>query len=224
MSDVGQRLHGTITVTSCLLRRQPTQQLPADDLADLVEEGLQPLLPKRRQKPRSGNAWANLGQTSLQQQTLKSKTHGNNALAPSPWKNTQAGRYVAKSRLSEDSLCYVSVVQKVIRQLRRTGRLVCEAQLVQALREEIFPELNYRSYLNCKSDLAPSTIRVILRGRPTDESFELEQSLTKNYAGQNSAPGMVLTKYPALSPVAVPIKPHSPVQPYICLQPMEWED
>ncbi|XP_046890009.1 carbonic anhydrase 12 [Hypomesus transpacificus] len=224
----GRGLYGMITVTSPILRRQTIQQLQLGDLADLADDGLQQLLPKLRQKPQAGNAWKNhkpsRDQTGFEEQGLKFKVNGDTVFSSSPWKYTQAGRYGAG--LNEDAMCYVSLEQKVFHQLRRTHT---EAHLVQALREVMFPQLNFRSYLHGRSDLALPTIRLILSGRPTDEAFELDRSLTKAYVGQRKSaaeqkPSLALTKYSSLSVATVPERPHSPVQPYLWIQPMEWED
>ncbi|KAJ8417513.1 hypothetical protein AAFF_G00223560 [Aldrovandia affinis] len=77
--------------------------------------------------------------------------------------------------LLEDELCYVALERNARRQLRRNHG----GGLVEALRDTVFPELNLRSYLACRSNLALPTMRHILRTRPSDEANELDQSLTR---------------------------------------------
>ncbi|XP_071392371.1 carbonic anhydrase 12 isoform X2 [Centroberyx affinis] len=218
----GKGLQGTLTVTSPLMRKQIIQQLLVGDLADLADEGLYQLLPSGSENPHAGKKWKDLKNeysgtlANPKQQRLK----------PSLWKKSQTNRSVGKSGLTEGTLCYVSMEQRVIHQLKQSHT---ESQLVQALRDVVFPELNLRSYLDCKSDLALPTIRHILRGRPTDEAFELDRSLTKasmtqkkiSTAMKQSTPP---TKYGGLSPATVPRKPQTQGHPHPWLMPMEWED
>ncbi|XP_045063562.1 uncharacterized protein ca12 [Coregonus clupeaformis] len=250
-------------------------QLLVGDLADLADQdGLNQLLPKKPRAPgkkwndlenhqkgwtqtqrhtgskHHQNTWSQT-QNSLKQQWLKpnkvpSGGAGAARLVPSPRKNHQNRQPVWKSGLSEDILCYVSFEQNVSRQLNR-GRSPphTDTQLVQALRETLFPELNLRSYLGCKSDLGLPTIRQLLRGRSaTDEALELDQAIVKALGGtgqrgstaqqQQTVVGQrgstekqqtnTLSKHHtgfAPAPAAVPRKPDQPI-PW--LQPMEWED
>lgn len=213
MSDAGRGLHATRTVTSPKMRRQIIQQLLVGDLADLADEGLYKLLPggyagKRKNRKR----WHALLRS--RQQTWK----------PSLRKKSQAS--VGKPELAEDTLCYVSLKERVFHQLKQSHS---ENHLAQTLRDVVFLELNLRSYLDCKSDLALSTIRHILRGRPTDEAFELDQSLTKalmsrwktSKAKKQSLP---TAKHAGQSPAAVPWKSQSHTYLHPWLSPMEWED
>ncbi|XP_042182665.1 uncharacterized protein ca12 [Oncorhynchus tshawytscha] len=225
-------------------------QLLDGDLADLVDQdGLNKLLPKKPRAPgKKGWTQSHIGskhyqntgsqtQNSLQQQRSKpnkvpSGGTGAARLVPSPWKNQQNRQPVWKLGLSEDMLCYVSLEQDVSRQLSR-GRSPThtDTQLVQALRETLFPELNLRSYLGCKSDLALFTIRQLLRGRSaTDEALELDQAIVKALGGTGQRGSTAQQQTKTLSkhqtgfapaPAAVPKKPNQPI-PW--LQPMEWED
>ncbi|XP_042352686.1 carbonic anhydrase 12 [Plectropomus leopardus] len=212
-------MQGTLTVTSPSTRKQIVQQLLVGDLADLADEGLYKLLPSGSEKLYAGKK-----KDLKNQQTLaKSKQQTLNA---SPWKKSQTNRSVGKLGLAEDALCYVSLEQRVFHQLKHSHT---ENQLVKALRDESFPELNLRSYLDCKSDLALPTIRHILRRRPTDEAFELDRSLTralKNKGKTSTAikQSVPTTKYSGFSPAVVPRKPHSQGYPHPWLLPMEWED
>lgn len=221
VSGAGRGLHGTLSLTSPLTRKQVVQQLLVGDLADLADEGLYRLLPSGSEKLHAGRKKDLKNHHS---ETLsKSKQQ---MLNPSPRKKSQSNHYVGKLRLAEDALCYVSLEQRVFHQLRQSHT---ENQLVHALRDVIFPELNLKSYLECKSDLALPTIRHILRGRPTDEVLELDRSLTKALMNQkktSSAPKQTapITKSDSFSPANAPRKPHSQGYPHPWLLPMEWED
>lgn len=214
------------------MRKQIIQQLLAGDLADLADEGIYQLLPMVPEKARAGkkgkdfkrqHSWT---QTRPKQQWMKPKVRGGTDLVPSLWNKMQDSRHVGKAGLTMDTLCYVSLEQEVIRQLKRSHT---QRRLVQALREVVFPELNLKSYLECKSDLALSTIRKILHGRPTDNTFELDRSLTKASMGQRRSSTATkkvipLNKNAVLSPANVPRKSHRQTHPHPWLPPMEWED
>ncbi|CAJ1056649.1 uncharacterized protein ca12 isoform X2 [Xyrichtys novacula] len=216
----GRGLHGALTVTSPLTRKRIVQQLLVGDLADLADEGLYQLLPSGPEQLQASK-WKNL--KDKQSETLaKSKQQTQNS---SLRKKLQTHHSVGKLGLAEDTLSYVSLEQRVFHQLRQTHT---ENQLVRALREAVFPALNLRSYLACRSDLSLPTIRRILRGRPTDEAFELDRSLTKALMNQGKTPTIIkksvpMTKYGSPSPAA-PRKPHSQGYPHPWLLPMEWED
>ncbi|KAM6937098.1 uncharacterized protein ca12 [Xenentodon cancila] len=217
----GRGLHGTLTVTSPLTRKQIIQQLLVGDLADLADEGLYKLLPRGAQKLQAGRRkdlrnWQSETLTKPKQQTL----------SPPLWKKSQANHYVGKLGLAEDTLCYASLEQRVSHRLKQSHS---EKDLVQALRDAVYPELNLKSYLDCKSDLALPTIRHILRGRPTDEAFELDRSLTRALLNQKKTSTAVkesgpITKYGSLFSANVPRKPLSQGHPHPWLLPMEWED
>ncbi|XP_051237893.1 carbonic anhydrase 12 isoform X1 [Dicentrarchus labrax] len=218
----GRGLHGIPTVTSSLVRKQIVQQLLVGDLADLADEGLYQLLPRGSEKIHAGKKKDLKNQQSETLAKSKQQT-----LNPSLWKKSQTNRSVGKLGLAEDALCYVSLEQRVFHQLKQSH---AETQLVQALRDAVFPDLNLKSYLDCKSDLALPAIRHILRGRPpTDEAKELDRSLTKALMNQKKTSTTIkqsvpVTKYGGLSPATVPRKPHSQGYPHPWLLPMEWED
>ncbi|KAM7396760.1 hypothetical protein PAMP_019777 [Pampus punctatissimus] len=214
-------LHGTLTVTSPLTRRRIIQQLLVGDLADLADEGLYQLLPSGSEKLHA-----------VKKKDLKNHESGTLAkskqqmLHPFLWKKSQTNRSVGKLGLAEDELCYVPLEQRVSHKLKQSHS---ENQLVQALKDVVFPELNLRSYLHCKSDLAIPTIRHILRGRPTDEATELNRSLTKALMNKKETSTAIkqsvpMTNYGVLSTVTVPRKPQSHGYPHPWLLPMEWED
>ncbi|XP_059191873.1 carbonic anhydrase 12 [Centropristis striata] len=215
----GRGLQGTLTVTSPLTRKQIVQQLLVGDLADLADEGLYKLLPSGSEKLHAGKK----KDLKNQQTVAKSKQQ---MLSPSLWKKSQTNRSVGKLWLAEDALCYVSLEHRVFHQLKQSH---AENQLVQALRDVTFPELNLKSYLDCKSDLALPTIRHLLRGRPTDEAFELDRSLTKALMNKKHITPAIkksvpVTNYGGFSPATVSRKPHSQGYPHPWLLPMEWED
>lgn len=221
MSDAGRGLHGTLTVTSPLTRKQIIQQLLVGDLADLADEGLYKLLPSGSKKLQAGKRkdlknWQSETLTKPKQQTLN----------PPLWKKSQANRYVGNLGLAEDTLCYASLEQRVFHRLKQSHS---ENELVKALRDAVYPELNLKSYLDCKSDLALPTIRQILQGRPADEALELDRSLTRALMNQKKAstankPSGPTTKHGSLLPATVPRKPLSRGYPHPWLLPMEWED
>lgn len=215
MSEAGRGLLGIPTVTSPQTRKQIVQQLLVGDLADLADERLYQLLPGGKQNLHAGK------KKSVKN---KSKHHTYNKTTS---KKKQASHSVAKSGLAAGALCYVSIEQKVHHQLLQSH---AEAQLVQSLRDAVFPELNLRSYMDCKSDLALPTIRHILQARPrTDEMLELDRSLTRALTKQRKTATAVKPVVPerkngGLSPDVVSKKPHSGGYPHPWLLPMEWED
>ncbi|XP_020486936.1 carbonic anhydrase 12 isoform X1 [Labrus bergylta] len=216
----GRGLHGTLTVTSPLMRKRIIQQLLVGDLADLEDEGLYQLLPSGPEQLRAGKKNDLKDKQSESLAKYKQQT-----LNPSLRKKSQTNRSVGKFGLAEDTLSYVSLEQRVFHQLKQSHS---EDQLVQALRDVVFPELNLKSYLGCRSDLALPTIKNILRGRPTDEAFELDHSLTKAFMGQGKTSTVIkksvpTTNYGRPSPAA-PRKPYSQGYPHPWLLPMEWED
>ncbi|XP_029289759.1 uncharacterized protein ca12 isoform X2 [Cottoperca gobio] len=215
----GRGLQGTLTVTSPLMRKRIIQQLLVGDLADLADEGLHQLLPIGSEKLHVGKKKDLKNQQTLAK--FKPQT-----LNPSLWKKGQTNRSVGKFGLAEEALCYISLEHRVLHQLKLSHS---ENQLVQALRDAAFPELNLKSYLDCKSDLALPTIRHILRGRPTDEAFELDRSLTKALMNKRKISTAIkqsvpVTNYGSSPPATVPMKPHSQGYPHPWLLPMEWED
>ncbi|XP_058500396.1 carbonic anhydrase 12 isoform X1 [Solea solea] len=212
----GRGLHGTLTVTSPLTRRRIVQQLLVGDLADLADEGLYQLLPSGSEKLPAGLKRKLKSETLSKHQVMK----------PSLQKKSQTNSFMGKLGLAEEELCYVSLEQRISHQLKQSHT---ENQLVHTLRDAVFPQLNLKSYLDCKSDLALPTIRQILHGRPTDEAFELDRSLTKALMNQKKTHTAIkenvpVTKYGNLPTANVPRKPHSHGYPHPWLLPMEWED
>ncbi|CAN9499335.1 unnamed protein product [Ophioblennius macclurei] len=214
----GRGLHGTLTVTSPFTRKHIIQQLLVGDLADLADEGLYQLLPAGSETLHAGKR-KNL--KNQQSETL-TKTQ-QQALKPSLQKKSQTNRHVGTLRMGEDTLCYVPLEHRVFHQLRQSHT---ENQLVRTLREAVFPQLNLKSYLDCKSDLALPTVRHILQQRPTDEAVELDRSLTKALMKhrKTSTSSVAKANHGALSPAAASRVPHGQGYPHPWLLPMEWED
>ena len=210
--NAGRGLQGTLTVASPLKRKQIVQQLLVGDLADLADEGLYQLLPSGSEKLYASKK-KDQGETLAKSKQL--------TLNPSPWKKSSVGKF----GLAGDALCYVSLEQRVLHQLQQSHT---EYKLVHALRDAAFPELNLKSYMDCRSDLALPTIRHILRGRPTDEAFELDRSLTKAWKNTRKTSTAIKQNVPVtdggLSPATVPGIPLSQAYPHPWLLPMEWED
>ncbi|KAM3608901.1 uncharacterized protein V6R79_006532 [Siganus canaliculatus] len=215
-------LQGVLTVTPPFARKQIVQQLMVGDLADLADEGLYQLLPSGSDKLHAGKK-KNL-KYGKSESLAKSKQHTQN---PSLSKKSQAKSSVGKMGLGEEALCYASLEQRVFQQLKQSHT---ETELVQALRDTVFPELNLRSYLDCRSDLALATIRYILRGRPpTDEALELDRSLTKAFMNPKKTPTAAKKSEQVLydgglARATVPWKPQNQAYPHPWLLPMEWED
>uniref|UniRef100_A0A8C6SPE9 Carbonic anhydrase n=1 Tax=Neogobius melanostomus TaxID=47308 RepID=A0A8C6SPE9_9GOBI len=199
------------TVSPRFMRKHVVQQLLVGDLADLADEGLYQLLPSLSKLPDANK------KELRAQKASKAKKH---MLNSSQWKSE--GRSV--SMPNQNALCYVTMEQGVMRQLKQAH---AENQLVQALEQEVFPELNLRSYLECRSDLALPTIRHLLSGRPTDEALELDQSLTKALKSRRTTTGKKKTSGTnngKHAPPPAPTKPLGPGHPHPWLLPMEWED
>lgn len=223
MSDAGRGLQGIPTVSTQLERKRIVQQLLVGDLADLADEGLYQLLPSGYVKV---NTEKKKELKKEQSETLaKSKKQ---ILNPSMWKKkSQTYPPMGMSALAEKALCYVSLEQKVYDQLKQSHT---ETQMVQALRDIVFPDLNLKSYLDCKSDLALPAIRHILRGRPpTDEALELDRSLTKALKNQRKTAtankqSVPVTNYGGIAPAPIPGSPLGQGYPHPWLLPMEWED
>lgn len=205
-----------IKVPSPLRRKQIVQQLLVGDLADLADEGLHQLLPSGTEKLHAGKK---RNQKNKQSETLaKSKQHKQ---YPSLL-NDQNNQLV----LAKDALCYVSIEQRLLQQLRQSHTTT---RLAKALRDTVFPQLNLKSYLDCKSDLALPTIRHILSGRPpTDEAFELDRSLTQAMVNRKNSRAFKQTvpvkNNGGVNPASAPSKPHGKGYPHPWLLPMEWED
>lgn len=204
-------MHGIPTVTPPLRRKQIVQQLLVGDLADLADERLHQLLPGGYQKVHSG--WK---KDDMRDTSVKTKQHMLNSF---PLTKSHTSPSVAKLGLAKEALCYVSLEEKVLHQLRQSHT---ETQLVQTLKDTVYPQLSLKSYLECKSDLSLLTVRHVLRGRPpTDEANELDMSLRRALKTQQQKKktfAVKKRKESGFAPVLAPKNPHS------WLLPMEWED
>lgn len=157
----GAGLHGIFSVASPFERRQVIQKLLAGDLADLADEGLYQLLPKPQ--PGLNSKWKTTKRLGLHNQANKVQSNTGHIRKNLP-------------RHGYKDLCFKTLEKNVLHQIQRRN---ANGQMVEALRDVVFPELNLRSYLDCKSELDLQTIRQLVQGRSTDEAAELEQSLTK---------------------------------------------
>lgn len=211
MSNAGNGLSGIPTVTSPFRRKQIVQELLVGDLADLADERLHQLLPGGSQKFQPGRK-----KDAMRDTEVKSKQHWLNS---SPLKKSHTVTSARKLGLAKEALCFRCIEDKIRHQLRQSHK---EMQLVQTLKDTIYPQLSLKSYLECKSDLSLPTVRHILRGRPaTDEANELDLSL-RNALKTQQQKKMFATvkkrKESSFGPATVPKQPHS------WLLPMEWED
>ncbi|KAG7323957.1 hypothetical protein KOW79_011973 [Hemibagrus wyckioides] len=206
----GWGLHGTTSVASPMQRRLVIQHLLNGDLADLADGELHHLLPKLQRKP-----WAvkklknNPKQQHLGQVTEKHQKNKG-----------------VDTTINDDALCFINLEKNVSVWLSRHHP---NTQMTQALRKAVFPDLNLKSYLNCRSDLDLQTIRHLLRSRPSDEANELDQALTKVREGHKQRPmtqyqGSALTKLTGQTQAAGLKNSHNMVPTNHRLQPMEWED
>lgn len=231
MIGTGWALHGTLSVASPTQRRQVIQQLLQGDLADLADEKLHQLLPKIKHKPWAPKKWKN-NQIHQQSQKQRNMVPGSNGKHFSVLKNTYPSLSMAKLGIDEDALCFISMEKNVSFELQRRH---ANGEMVHALKRAVFPELNLRSYLKCKSDLDLQTIRCLLRTRPTDEATELEQSLTKatRTERQRTVPvprsmipnrGKALTKLAGQAQVTALKNAHNMFPSFHRLQPVEYED
>lgn len=211
MSNAGRGLHGIPTVTSPFRRKQIVQQLLVGDLADLADERLHQLLPGSSQTFQPG-----LKKDTMRDTAVRSKQH---LLNSSLLKKSHTVTSAQKLGLAKEALCYSCIEEKILHQLRQSHT---EMQLVQTLKDTIYPQLSLKSYLECKSDLSFLTVRHILRGRPpTDEANELDLSLRNAWKMQQQKKTFATIKKrkeSGFGPATLPKNPHS------WLLPMERED
>lgn len=130
------------------------------DLADLADDGLHQLLPNLNPQPGANNKWKTTKKHGLHNQATQHQQWPKNPTLP----------------VGSKEFCFESLEKKVLHQLQRYN---AKGQTVEALRDVVFPELNLRSFLDCKSELDLQTVRQLMQGRSGDEAAELEQSLTK---------------------------------------------
>ncbi|XP_059402118.1 carbonic anhydrase 12-like [Carassius carassius] len=175
------RLHGILSTVSPFQRKQVIQKLLVGDLADLPDEGLYQLLPKlspqsgkdkKLKKTKKQGHWS---QATQKQQWSKNKVPSNSGYSLSIGKNTPTPWYMGAFDTGKE-MCFVSLEENVVHQLESYH---AKSLMVEALREVVFPELNLRSYLHCRSDLDLQTIRKLIQERSRDEAIKLEESLAE---------------------------------------------
>ncbi|XP_067235108.1 uncharacterized protein ca12 isoform X2 [Chanodichthys erythropterus] len=219
-------LHGILSAASPFQRKQVIQKLLVGDLADLADEGLYQLLPKLSPQPgvdekfKKSKKQGQWSQATQKQQWSKNNVQSSSSIGkktPTPW-------YMGALE-TDKGMCFVSLEENVVHQLERYH---AKGLMVEALREVIFPELNLRSYLHCRSNLDLQTIRQLIKGRSQDEATELEQSLTKAMLRQmrrqikrHRKPSMKTT---IGHPQATFPKDYNSALTYHSPQRVEWED
>ncbi|KAL4641968.1 carbonic anhydrase 12 [Arapaima gigas] len=180
----GKGIHGSLTESpyqSPFIRKQIIQQLLSGDLGDLGDEGISQLLPKLGRKLAVSKKLAN----HKNRNSWNEKLSMQNTFVPSLLKHSRTSNNVNQFGFYEDNLCYVSIEEEVIHQLKRSHM---GKQLVDALKDKVFPELNLRSYLDCRSNLALPTIRHLLNRRPAENTEEFENPLVKAAQGLRKGP------------------------------------
>lgn len=209
MSNAGKGFHSIPTVTSPIRRKQIVQQLLIGDLADLADEQLHQLLPGHPQKFHPGWKKNNMHDTAVGFKQHMLHLH--------PLKNSHTIPSLVKLGLAKEALCYVCIEENVLSHLRKPHDMM---ELVQTLKDTVYPQLSLRSYLDCKSDLTLHMIRHILSGRPpTDEANELALSLRKALKQQQrKASATVKQRNSGFGPAVGQKNQHA------WLLPMEWED
>lgn len=225
----GAGLHGILSAASPFQRKQVIQKLLVGDLADLADEGLHQLLPKLSSQPVQDKKWkknkkGHWSQATQKEQWSKNKVPHNTGYSFSARKNVATPWYMGAFD-TDKGMCFISLEENVVHQLERYH---AKGLMVEALKEVVFPELNLRSYLHCRSDLDLQTIRKLIQGRSRDEAAELEQSLAeamlkkmRRQINQHRNPNMKTTiGHP---PATVP-KDFSSALTYRRPQRVEWED
>ncbi|XP_048887193.1 carbonic anhydrase 12-like isoform X1 [Brienomyrus brachyistius] len=162
----------SLSLTPPITRRRVIQNLLSGDLGDLADDGISQLLPSLGRKLGVSSKPTGHNKQNHWRQNFPIQS----GATPPFWKLPPATSSVGQLGLYEDSLCYVSIEQNVIKRLKGAPG---GGRLVDVLREVLFPELNLRSYLHCRSELTLPTIRYLLRSRASDEAQQLERSLMK---------------------------------------------
>lgn len=195
---------GIPTVTSPLRRRLIVRQLLADErLHQLLPDGSQRFQPFWRK-----DAIRDFGVRSMQLM-----------LNYFPLKKNHTITAAQKLGLGKEALCYKSIEEKLLHQLQQSHT---EIQLVQTLKDTIYPQLSLKSYLECKSDLSLLTVRHILRAMPsTDKANELDlflRNALKTQQQKKTVATVKKRKETGFGPATFLKNSHS------WLMPMEWED
>lgn len=222
----GAGLHGILSVASPFKRKQVIHKLLVGDLADLADEGLYQLLPKLSPQPGVDNEWKkSKKQEQLSEAAQKQQWSKNNVPSSSSFGKKTPTPWYMGALDTDKGICFVSLEENVVHQLERYH---AKGLMVEALREVVFPELNLRSYLHCRSNLDLQTIKHLIKGRSQDEATELEQSLTKamlrqirRQIKQHRNPNMKTT---VGHPQATFPKDYNTALTYHSPQHVEWED
>ncbi|KAI4872189.1 hypothetical protein NFI96_031031 [Prochilodus magdalenae] len=168
----GWKLNSQLLVGCPMQKKLVIQQLLNGDLETVTDERIQELLQKNKCTPWVPKKW-NFNQ--IQQQWSQVPEKQKNQMPennPLPWKNTDPCSYMWKLGMNEKELCFKSLKENVSLYHR-------DGEMVQALRKAVFPVLNLRSFLKCKSDLGMQTIKCLLCSIPTKEPTKLEKTLTE---------------------------------------------
>ncbi len=167
----GAGLHGILSAASPIQRKQVIQKLLVGDLADLADEGLYRLLPKLSPQP---------GKDKKLKKTKK-QGHWSQNSERAMVKEQGAKQYWLLLFRWEETHQHHGIWEHLIRIKRYAlypwRRTLCTnsrdtMQRVWWLKlwERLFPELNLRSYMHCRSDIDLQTIRKLIQGRSRDES------------------------------------------------------
>ncbi|KAJ8248738.1 hypothetical protein GJAV_G00227200 [Gymnothorax javanicus] len=177
----GRGLHGTPTVSPASLRREVILHLLAGAPSDYDDEEFKHLQTKALREQGAYKRRADRkSRRSLEPTAAKQKKQHSVKHAGGPTAHAK------RHGLFKDRLCYSTLERKVHRQLKESRT---EHQLVAALKETLFPELNVRSYLACRSELALPTVRYLLHGQPLDKAAEQDlYAALSSYGTQKSSP------------------------------------
>lgn len=216
VSDAGWTPHSSLSLTPPITRRQIVQNLLSGDLGDLADNGIAQLLPSLGRKLGVGSKPGHNKQ-NRRRQNFPTQS----GATPPFWKLPPATSSVGQLGFYGDSLCYISIEQNVIKRLKGAPG---GGQLVDALRETLFPELNVRSYLHSRSELSLPTIRYLLRSRATDEAQQLERSLMKADRRLWKHPTDQAIRKQQQSTLEKEEEAGDKVRPHPWPQGVEWED
>ncbi|XP_051918200.1 carbonic anhydrase 12 [Hippocampus zosterae] len=143
----------TYMSTTCVLKRKAiVRQLLVGDLEEVIESGLL-----------SASSTKLLFQEYAQAE-LKKPIHGftSSASVSSKWLSML-------KEISQPTVAFGSLLKQKSREIQQS---TTTKSLALSLAEAVLPKLNLNSYLACKADLAPATIKYILSGRPLGNEYE----------------------------------------------------
>lgn len=159
--DVQQNVTGSLSnagvttymSTTCILKRKAiVRQLLVGDLEEAIESRLL-----------SASA-TKLLYHEYAQAELKEPIHGltSSTSASSKWLSML-------KEISQPTVAFGSLLQQKSLEIQQS---TTTKSLAVSLAEAVLPKLNLNSYLACKADLAPATIKFILSGRPLENEYE----------------------------------------------------